>query len=218
MVTSAEFETTVSELRPLLVRRASGIVQNFVDPEDIVQQALVECFANLARYDGSQASLSTWITTTVQRRIVDVIRDYDNKKRLLRSEESFSDTDEQVPDEDYNKRHKLPPGTLPVRARRKSGMFSLGDGAYGTRGEEVAEATYTPDHDLSLDLKSGLMSLPDLQREVVLAVHVEGYEVSEYAKKRGLSVMKVRWALEKGLMATREYLDEARLDLEEDVA
>jgi RNA polymerase sigma factor (sigma-70 family) len=158
------------------------MVRDCGDPEDVVQQALADCYAALERYDPSQAQLNTWITEQVDRRASNAIRDYLNRQRLEAQPEGFDDTVEQAPDV--------------KRAQRKLGL-----------DKEKSEAAYMPDLDSGIDLKSALLALPAFQREVVLAVHVEGYSTYEYADKLGVDRGKVKRALATGLESMRDYLE-----------
>jgi RNA polymerase sigma factor (sigma-70 family) len=203
------FETAVTELRPLLIRRAAGIVRHCAEAEDIVQQALGECYANLASFDEGAAKLGTWITETVQRRALDAVRNCSTKLRL-EADEGFPDLIELKPDEAYNKEHKLPPGTLIRRAQRKAALGSSGSARYRDGDEDTNEPSYSVDYDAVIDLKAGLLALPKFRREVVLAVFVEGYTFEEYAEKVGKSKTWIQRTAEKGLRALRKRLGEEK--------
>ena len=169
MATNEEFELVVENLRPLLVWRAASVVKSLADPEDVVQQALLECYTNLDKFDGNKAQISTWITTTVDRRALDMAT------RTVVAPAPKEDEDGETQED---------------------------------------EASYEMPYELVSDLKKALLKLPAFKREVLLAVHVEGYGIYEYATKRGVSFGTVRCALEGALRSMREYL----ADYEEEYA
>jgi RNA polymerase sigma-70 factor (ECF subfamily) len=182
MVTNEEFEAITTELRPLLIRRAAGLMPSFGDAEDIVQHALAECYALLGEYSDDKSKLGTWITMVVHRRAVDAFRNQANRQRLEGSPPGFDDTVEQDP----NVR----------RAQRKLALAQ----------SEPRESSYDPGYENAVDLKTALLQLPPFLRQVVLAIYVEGYSAPEYAAKLNVSVGKIRCALETGLAALRMHL------------
>lgn len=160
-VSEQEFEEVIKELRPLLVWRVAAVVKGQADHEDVVQQALLECFANLSSFDGT-VKLSTWITRTVDRRALDAIRNAPEWVETILADEE--------------EEHEKP------------------------------EASYEVSYDLAIDLKKGIMALTPVQREIMLAVHVEGYSIYEYAAKSGRSHKLVWYHLDAAKKAMRDYL------------
>ena len=179
-MTEQEFSAAVEAVRPRLVRAAAVLVRGYDEPEDVVQQALAECYANLDKYDGT-VQLSTWVTSTVKRRAIDSVRNAKNKLRLESGGASeFDDLEEQ--------------SNGLRRAQKKLG--------------ESGESGYVRDYEMMTDVKLALESLPPDQMAIVLAVCIEGYSVREYAFMASMSETAARANLDKAKSSLREHLAE----------
>lgn len=74
------FKLIVDKYAPQALALASNVLGNREDAEDACQEAFVQVFRNLGRYDG-RAGMQTWLLTIVYRRCLDVIR---KRKRAYR--------------------------------------------------------------------------------------------------------------------------------------
>lgn len=179
-MTEQEFSLAVHEIRPKLVRAASVLVRGYDEPEDVVQQALGECYSNLDKYDGS-VQLATWVTATVRRRAIDSVRNA-KKKFMLEAggPTEFDDLEEQ--------QNGL------RRAQKKP--------------KEHEEQGADNNYDQACDVKKALLTLPPEEMAILLAVCIEGYSVREYADLASMSETAARYYLDKAKSSLRGYLAE----------
>jgi RNA polymerase sigma factor (sigma-70 family) len=79
-----------------------GIARKLVRPndvDDVVQEAYLNVFRNLDRYDAEVGSLTAWSATILRRRAVDHHRRRETRLRVVRDGSSITD-EVDVPDED----------------------------------------------------------------------------------------------------------------------
>ena len=74
------FKLIVDKYAPPAMALALNVLGNREDAEDACQEAFIQVFRNLGRYDG-RAGFQTWLLTILYRRCLDVIR---KRKRAFR--------------------------------------------------------------------------------------------------------------------------------------
>lgn len=152
-----------------------------VSSSDIVQQTLLDAFANRDQYRGTtDAELAAWLRQILKHNLLDVLRDQRRDKRDVRRERplergidaSFSHTDDWL-----------------VAVQSSPSQRAV-------KQEDV------------LRLSEALSKLPDNQREAIVLHHLQGLKLAEVAVEIERSEAAVAGLLFRGLTKLHTLLDE----------
>lgn len=70
-----------SDLHDYVARRVSCKLNPYIDPDDIVQQTLLEVFAGIEEFRVGERSFSAWVLRIANNRIIDTVRWHSREKR-----------------------------------------------------------------------------------------------------------------------------------------
>jgi RNA polymerase sigma-70 factor, ECF subfamily len=150
-----------------------------LDPDDVVQQALLRAYAawpELRNREGP--ALAAWLRRILARTLADQLKHYDRDRRAIGLERSLeADLD-----------------------RSASGM------AGWLAAEHTSPSQAAVRNEELLRLADALTALPELQREVVVLKHLRGWPLQQIADQLGRTVPAVASLLRRGLEELRRRL------------
>lgn len=180
-----------------------------VDAEDIAQQAFIQAFRNLDKFQGN-AEFYTWLYRIAQNEGLQTLRAGDSR---IKTSSMFNDLNDQG------------------QGSARAGHIMEGDSSPVKGSVEIASATHdTPEAmaragEVQHQLEYAFSKLPDIQRKIVTGIDLEGKEPAQLAQELNISDAAFRKylqrgresiaaSLEKGLGARRtdssEYVDRYR--------
>ena len=173
------------QFRPYLTLLARTHINahNFakLDSSDIVQQALLNAFANREQFRGStEAELAAWLRQILKNHLADALRDQRRDKRDVRRERSL----EEEIDASFSRAHEWLAAVQSSSSQRAA------------KQEDV------------LRLSEVLTKLPDTQREAVVLHHLQGLSLADVSKQLGKSEAAVAGLLFRGLKTLNGLLEE----------
>ena len=152
-----------------------------LDSSDIVQQTLIDAFANREQFRGStDAELAGWLREILKNNMADAMRDQHRNKRDVRRERSL----EAAIDESF--------------ARTQDWLAAV---------QSSPSQRAVKQEDL-LRLSDALTNLPEAQREAIFLHHLQGLNLADVAKEMGRSEASVAGLLFRGLKALQKLLGE----------
>jgi RNA polymerase sigma-70 factor (ECF subfamily) len=150
-----------------------------LDPSDLVQQTLLKAHQALGGFRGrTAAEQAAWLRQILARTLANAIRDLGRAKRDVALERSLE--------------------------------ASIGDSSSRLEAWLVADQSSPSQraerNEQLLQLADALASLPDVQREVLLLRHCQGWSVADIGKHLGRSRPAVASLLRRGLQQVRKQL------------
>lgn len=153
-----------------------------VDASDLAQQTLLQAHAARAQFRGRTAEeLAAWLRQILTRTLANTLRSFGQAKRDVGAERSLA-------------------ADLDASSSRLDAWLAVDQ----TSPSEAADA-----HERAGLLAEAVASLPDDQREVVLAKHCLGLTLAEIGERTGRTTASVAGLLRRGLQTLRERLDGA---------
>lgn len=162
-----------------------------IDAEDIAQQAFIQAFKNLDKFEGN-AQFYTWLYRIAQNEGLQALRAGDSR---IKTTSMFNDTGEQ--------------GAGSARA----GHILEGDSSPVKGSVEIASATHdTPEamaraSEVQHQLEYAFSKLPDVQRKLVSGVDLEGKTPEDAAKELNIPYDTARKYLQRGREAIAASLE-----------
>lgn len=184
-MTPHDYEHAIEAMRPQLVRVAQRITEDAAGAEDVVQQAVWNCYAALATYDPARASLETWVTKTVIRRSIDYRRN-----------------------EDYHHGGK-PEGTMTYEFTEPDRDDNTRRACLKEAHKTEDTGSYTPNYDERLDTRTALDRLERVRpraARIIRRVYLEGYTLREVAALERVSEQRAGQVMTQGMTLLRKYL------------
>jgi RNA polymerase sigma-70 factor, ECF subfamily len=152
-----------------------------LDPSDLVQVTLLKACQSYGQFRGkSAAEQAAWLRTILASTLANAVRDYTRDKR------------------DVDLERSLEQSLAGSSARLEAWLVS----------DHEPPGRVVERNELLLHLAGALTALPDLQREVLLLRHCQGWPLAEIAAHVGRSRAAVASLLRRGLQALRETLPE----------
>jgi RNA polymerase sigma-70 factor (ECF subfamily) len=168
-------------LRLLARMQLPANLQGKLDASDLVQQTLLKAFEKLEQLRGqNEAQIAAWLRQILANTLANAVRDLGRQKRNAGLERSIEAAIEH--------------SSACLEAWLAAEQSSPSEQAQ--RNEQV------------LRLAQGLSSLPELQREVLVLRHCQGWSVEDIGKHLGRTRAAVASLLRRGLKELREFLHE----------
>lgn len=174
---AASIGTSVAEHRPYLVRFARRRLRDAALAEDVVQDTLVAALRGAERFEG-RASLRTWLTGILLRRVADALR---RESRLTRAS---------------TVRAEAPEGGAAAHATEAAVDEPWIDRHDPQRALELRQSLAA--------VESCLASLPADSARIVRLREVEGLSNAETARELGLAPARVALALHRARARLRD--------------
>lgn len=171
-------------LREHLARRTPSDLRSVIDPEDILQEAHVEMFQNLAAFEPrGPDSFYRWVATIALNRLRSMVRRHRTVRR---------GGDRQ-------------PLNTDVRCSEDSTveLFNTLAGSVKTPSQSVAR------HEVIAAVNAALGQIPEHYRRAVQLVHIEGLPVREAAAQMGRTDRAIHGLCQRGLAKLRDQLQSA---------
>ena len=141
-------------------------------PSDIVQQTLMDAFANRDQFRGSsEGELAAWLRQILKHNLLDAIRDQKRDKRDVRKE-------------------------VPLDGMIDASFSRTDDWLAAVQSSPSQQAIRQED---LLQLSRALSELPEPQREAIVLHHLQGLKLSEVAVEIGRTEAAVAGLLFRGL-------------------
>jgi RNA polymerase sigma-70 factor (ECF subfamily) len=154
-------------------------LQGKLDASDLVQQTLLKAHQAQGQFRGqSAAEQAAWLRQILARTLANAIRDLGRAKRNTTLERSLE--------------HALDDSSSRLEAWLVAGGDSPSELA--VRNEQL------------LNLAESMATLPELQREVLLLRHCQGWSLADISQHLGRSRAAVASLLRRGLKQLREHL------------
>jgi RNA polymerase sigma-70 factor, ECF subfamily len=165
----------------LLARMHLAGPQARVEPSDVVQQTLMEAHAQVAKLPRVQEELAAWLRVALANNIRDARKHLRRKRRDVTRERSLE-------------------AQLHASSQQLDGKLAALDTSPSRRAMR---------HEDLLRLADALCKLPAAQRDAVMLHHLQGWTLSEMAKRMDKTDAAVAGLLHRGLRKLRELLSEA---------
>ena len=150
-----------------------------LDPSDLVQITLLKAHEARDQFRGTtEPERAAWLRQVLANTLANAIRDYTRGKRDVGLERS-----------------------LEAELHDSSARLELWLAAGGPQPGSVAER-----NELILRVSAALTRLPDIQQEIVVLRHCQGWQLADIAAHLGRSRASVASLLRRGLEALREHL------------
>ena len=168
-------------LRLLARMQLDGRLRAKLDPDDVVQTALLQAHKNLHQFRGaSEAELVGWLRTILANALAGALRQFVTEGRDVGRERSLE-------------------ARLEESAARLESLLAADQSSPSQQASRQEEL---------LRLATALARLPDDQRRVVELHHLKGRTVAEIAAEVGRSKSAVTGLLFRGVKRLRELLQE----------
>src|SRR5579871_3846830 len=168
-------------LRLLARAELDVLLQGKIDPSDVVQQTLLEAYQARDQFRGkSEAELVAWLQRILAHNLADVVRRYSTAARDVALENSLE-------------------ASLAESASRLDVWLA---------DERSSPSQHVLRQEQLGRLYEALMKLPEDQRIVVEAKHLQGLSANEISEKMGKSVTAVGGLLRRGIRRLRELLQD----------
>ena len=152
-----------------------------LDPSDIVQQTLLEAFAQRDQFRGeTEAEFVAWLRQILAHNLADALRGFRRAKRDVARERSL----EQAMDHSS--------------ARLDAWLAA----------EQSSPSQRAIQHERAIHLANALAELPDAQREALILQHWHGHSLAEIGEKLGRTRAAVAGLLKRGLKRLRVLLQD----------
>ena len=156
-------------------------LQSRVDPEDIVQQTLLDAHQGWERFRGqNEFQVKAWLRQILMRVLANALRDALADKR------------------DVTREHSLDRALEDSSARLDAFLAA----EQSTPGEQALR------NERALQLEEALAGLPERQRQAVVLKHMHGWSLLAIAEHLGVSASAVAGLLVRGLRQLRDVLPE----------
>jgi RNA polymerase sigma-70 factor (ECF subfamily) len=151
-----------------------------LDPSDVVQQTLLEAYADRRQFRGStDAEWLAWVRQLLAHNLADALKGFRQAKR------------------DVGREHPLEAAVQASSARLEAW---LEDSGQPVPEEEAIR------NERALRLADALEKLPAAQREALLMQHWHGWSLAQMSQHLGRSITAVAGLLKRGLQNLREQL------------
>ncbi len=166
-------------LRLLARLQLDGRLQAKLDPSDLVQMTLLKAYQARAQYRGSSpAEQAAWLRQILANTLANAVRDLGRGKRDLALERSLE-------------------ASLADSSSRLEGWLAA---------EQSSPSQQAERNEQLLQLAEALAQLPEVQREVLLLRHCQGWSLADIARHLGRSRPAVASLLRRGLKQLRQHL------------
>jgi RNA polymerase sigma-70 factor (ECF subfamily) len=166
-------------LRVLAGLQMDPRLRSKVDPSDLVQQTLLKAYRALHQFRGGTANeQAAWLRQILARTLANAVRDLTCGKRNVAHERSLE-------------------AALNQSSSRLAAWLVAGE---DSPSQEAVR------HEQALRLARELAALPDLQREVLLLKHCQGWTVADISMHIGRTPAAVASLMRRGLQQLRERL------------
>jgi RNA polymerase sigma-70 factor (ECF subfamily) len=166
-------------LRLLARMHMDSRLQGKLDPSDLVQQTLLKAHQARAQFRGQTAAeQAAWLRKILARTLANAVRDLTRAKRDLAMERSLE-------------------ANLNDSSARLEAWLVAGEASPSQQAERNEQL---------LDLAETMAELPEIQREVLLLRHCQGWSLGEISQHLGRSRAAVAGLLRRGLQQLREHL------------
>jgi RNA polymerase sigma-70 factor (ECF subfamily) len=166
-------------LRLLARARLGPLLQSKLDPSDLVQQTLLEAHQALGQFRGqSREQLAAWLRQVLARNLANAVRDFHRDKRDVTREQSLDEE-------------------LRTSSARLDAWLAAEQSSPSQHAERAEQAAR---------LAAAIELLPEVQREVVVLRHCQGWSLAEIARHTGRSAAAVAGLLHRGLQQIRSVL------------
>jgi RNA polymerase sigma-70 factor (ECF subfamily) len=168
-------------LRLLARSRLDPRLQAKLDPSDIVQQTLLEAHQALDQLRGqSPEQMAAWLRQILARNLANAVRDFGRDKCDVRREQPLE-------------------AVLRDSSARLEAWLAAEQSTPSERLQQAEQAA---------PLAEVLATLPELQREVLVLRHCQGWSLHDISQKVGRSPAAVAGLLHRGLQQVRAQLQE----------
>jgi RNA polymerase sigma-70 factor (ECF subfamily) len=168
-------------LRLLARLQLDGRFRGKLDPSDLVQQALLKAHLAQAQFRGhTEAEQAAWLRQILARTLANAVRDLGRAKRDIALERSLE-------------------AALHDSSARLEAWLVAEQSSPSQQAERNEQLVHLAEH---------LAALPDLQREVVLLRHCQGWPLAEIGRHLGRSRAAVASLLRRGLQQLRQHAQE----------
>ena len=166
-------------LRLLARLQMDSRLQGKLDPSDLVQQTLLKAHQARDQFRGtSPAEQAAWLRQILARTLANAVRDLARAKRDVALERSLE-------------------AALENSSARLEAWLVAQDASPSQQAERNEQL---------LELAQRLAQLPELQREVLLLRHCQGWSLADIGQHLGRSRAAVASLLRRGLQQLREHL------------
>lgn len=159
----------------------AGGTRERVEPSDVVQQTLLEAHLQAAKLPASPSERTAWLRTALANNIRDARKNLRRKKRDVARERSLEDQ-------------------LQASSQQLDGNLAA---------LQSSPSRQAMRHEDLLRLADALWKLPAGQRDVIMLHHLQGWTLSETAKRLEKTDGAVAGLLHRGLRKLRELLCES---------
>jgi RNA polymerase sigma-70 factor (ECF subfamily) len=154
-------------------------LQSKLDPSDLVQQTLLKAYQARNQFRGqTPAEEAAWLRQILARTLANAVRDLARAKRDITLERS------------------LETGLEDSSARLEAWLVA----------DEATPSQQAERNEQLLRLAETLATLPEIQREVLLLRHCQGWSLADISKHLGRSRAAVASLLRRGLKQLRQHL------------
>jgi RNA polymerase sigma-70 factor (ECF subfamily) len=166
-------------LRLLARLQIDSRLQGKLDPSDLVQQTLLKAHQARGQFRGRSAGeQAAWLRQILARTLANAVRDLGRAKRDVALERSLE-------------------ASLEHSSARLEAWLVAGDASPSQQAERNEQL---------LDLAETMAQLPEVQREVLLLRHCQGWPLADIARHLGRSRAAVASLLRRGLKQLRDHL------------
>jgi RNA polymerase sigma-70 factor (ECF subfamily) len=151
---------------------------NRIDPEDVVQQTLLEAHAQQDQFEGDDSDLAAWLRRALANNLLDAWRALHRGRRDVRREQSLEEAVERS-------------------SARLEGVLAAPQSSPSERAVRNEEL---------LRLAEALTRLPEAQRAAIVRHHLQGATLTETARDLGRTEEAVAGLLHRGLRKLRELM------------
>jgi RNA polymerase sigma-70 factor (ECF subfamily) len=166
-------------LRLLAGLQIDARLRGKLDPSDLVQQTLLKAHQAQGQFRGTTAAeQAAWLRQILARTLANAVRDFGRAKRDVALERSLQ-------------------GAVEDSSARLEAWLAADQAS----PSELAER-----NEQLLRLAGAMAALPEVQREVLLLKHCQGWSVAEIGQHLGRTRASVASLLRRGLKQLREHL------------
>jgi RNA polymerase sigma-70 factor (ECF subfamily) len=173
------FERFRDYLRLLARLQIDSRLQGKLDPSDLVQQTLLKAYQARDQFRGQTAAeQAAWLRQILARTLANAVRDLARAKRNITLERSLE-------------------ASLDDSSARLEAWLVAEDASPSQQAERNEQLLHLAEH---------LAALPDVQREVLLLRHCQGWSLAQISQHLGRSRAAVASLLRRGLKQLRQHL------------
>jgi RNA polymerase sigma-70 factor (ECF subfamily) len=156
-------------------------LQSKFDPSDVVQQTLLEAFAEREPFRGGEAERAAWLRQILAHNLADALRAFGQARRDVGRERPLRATVQESSDQLEN-------------------WLAAQQSSPSQRAER---------HEETIRLAEALATLPEDNREALVLHYFQGEPLAEVARQMGRTTASVAGLLKRGLKQLRDILNTA---------